>query len=179
MLSPEIPLLFMGEEALLATPFPFFCDFDGDLAETVRNGRRGEFPDFFAQHADAAESFPDPLDETTFRSAKIAPADFDAPQAQAELSAFRHLATARRRLVWPLTGSAYRGAESAREGDALRVTWRFATGTLTMALNPGTQPALIDAPHAPLAASVGDAALDANGRLALGPFAGAVWVTLS
>jgi malto-oligosyltrehalose trehalohydrolase len=177
MLSPEIPLLFMGEEALLATPFPFFCDFDGDLAEAVRNGRRGEFPDFFAQHADAAESFPDPLDETTFRSAKITAADFDTTRARAEFAAFRHLTEARRRLVWPLAGSAYRGAQSTREDGALRVTWRFAAGTLIMALNPRTQPALVDAPNAPPAEFVGDAALDANGRLALGPFAGAVWVT--
>jgi maltooligosyltrehalose trehalohydrolase len=173
MLSPEIPLLFMGEEALLATPFPFFCDFDGELANVVRDGRRSEFPEFFASH----DSFPDPLDEATFRSAKIAPADFDTPQARTELAAFRHLAQARRRLVWPLTASAYHGADSLREGNALRVTWRFAAGTLTMAINAGTQPALIEAPDAPPAELVGDAALDANGRLALGPFAGAVWGT--
>jgi malto-oligosyltrehalose trehalohydrolase len=177
MLSPEIPLLFMGEEALLATPFPFFCDFDGDLAEAVRNGRRSEFPDFFRYHADAAASFPDPLDEATFRSAGIAPADFTTPHAQAELAAFRHLVEARRRLVWPLTGSLYRGAESARDGDTLRIIWRFAAGALTMAINPIGSPALIDAPHVQPAEFVGDAAVDANGRLALGPFAGAVWVT--
>src|SRR5262249_44117682 len=29
MLSPQIPLFFMGEEALVETPFPFFCDFEG------------------------------------------------------------------------------------------------------------------------------------------------------
>ena len=35
-----IPMLFMGEEWGSKAPFPFFCDFEGDLAEAVRNGRQ-------------------------------------------------------------------------------------------------------------------------------------------
>lgn len=176
MLSPEIPLLFMGEEALLATPFSFFCDFDGDLAKAVRAGRRNEFPEFFAHH-DAA-SFPDPLAEATFRSAKIAPADFETPHAKAELAAFRHLTDARRRLVWPLTGSAYLGASSVREGDALLIDWRFEAGTLVMALNLGDKRAVLPLPRGSSfrpEAMVGDAAPHSDGQLALGRFAGAVW----
>ncbi|MBS7540665.1 malto-oligosyltrehalose trehalohydrolase, partial [Ancylobacter lacus] len=61
MLSPQIPLFFMGEEAELATPFPFFCDFSGDLAEAVRNGRRNEFKDFFAHHEGTVDDLPDPI----------------------------------------------------------------------------------------------------------------------
>jgi maltooligosyltrehalose trehalohydrolase len=33
-------MLFMGEEWAAAQPFPFFCDFDADLADAVRKGRR-------------------------------------------------------------------------------------------------------------------------------------------
>lgn len=176
MLSPEIPLLFMGEEALLSTPFPFFCDFDGDLADAVRTGRRSEFPEFFAHHN--AARFPDPLDEATFRSARIPPADFETPHARAELAAFRDLAEARRRLVWPLARSAYRGANTLREGDALLVAWRFEAGSLVMALNLGDEPARLPLPEMASTrpqAMVGDAGPGPDRRFALGPFAGAAW----
>jgi len=39
-------MIFMGEEWDAQQPFPFFCDFDGDLAEAVREGRREEFARF-------------------------------------------------------------------------------------------------------------------------------------
>jgi maltooligosyltrehalose trehalohydrolase len=44
MLSPCVPLLFMGEEYGEQRPFPFFCSFsDPRLIEAVRRGRREEF----------------------------------------------------------------------------------------------------------------------------------------
>ena len=43
LLSPSPPLLFMGEEWGSRQPFPFFCDFKGELADAVRNGRKREF----------------------------------------------------------------------------------------------------------------------------------------
>ena len=42
LLAPSIPMLFMGEEWGSKAPFPFFCDFGGDLADAVRKGRRVE-----------------------------------------------------------------------------------------------------------------------------------------
>ena len=71
LLSPQVPMLFMGEEWASAQPFPFFCDFEGDLADAVRNGRREEFARF-PEFRDPAmrERIPDPLAEATFRSAK-------------------------------------------------------------------------------------------------------------
>ena len=38
--TPSPPLLFMGDEWGATQPFPFFCDFQGDLAEAVRDGRK-------------------------------------------------------------------------------------------------------------------------------------------
>jgi 1,4-alpha-glucan branching enzyme len=40
LLSPQVPMLFMGEEWGAREPFPYFCDFDEDLNEKVRKGRR-------------------------------------------------------------------------------------------------------------------------------------------
>ena len=44
LLSPCVPLLFMGEEYGEQRPFPFFCSFgDARLRKAVRQGRRREF----------------------------------------------------------------------------------------------------------------------------------------
>jgi malto-oligosyltrehalose trehalohydrolase len=59
LLQPSPPLLFMGEEWGAAEPFPFFCDFKGELAEAVRAGRKKEFAEAYAKHGGA--DIPDPL----------------------------------------------------------------------------------------------------------------------
>ncbi len=67
LLSPFTPMLFMGEEWGTRRPFPFFTSFtDPDLAQAVRDGRRGEF----AGHGWAAlygreVDVPDPQDPAT------------------------------------------------------------------------------------------------------------------
>ena len=48
LLSPFIPMLFMGEEWASTTPFLFFTDHNEDLAKLVREGRRAEFKHFAA-----------------------------------------------------------------------------------------------------------------------------------
>lgn len=54
LLSPHIPLLFMGEEYGETHPFLFFTDFQGALAKAVREGRAKEF----AGHAGHDASVP-------------------------------------------------------------------------------------------------------------------------
>jgi maltooligosyltrehalose trehalohydrolase len=63
LLAPSPPLLYMGEEWGCRQPFLFFCDFDGELGEAVRKGRREEFKRF----ASFSNQIPDPLAESTFR----------------------------------------------------------------------------------------------------------------
>jgi maltooligosyltrehalose trehalohydrolase len=48
LLSPHIPMLFMGEEAVVDTPFLFFADWSGEAAKLTREGRRKEFAHFKA-----------------------------------------------------------------------------------------------------------------------------------
>ncbi|MGA8759515.1 MAG: malto-oligosyltrehalose trehalohydrolase [Stellaceae bacterium] len=77
LLSPQIPLLFMGEEWASQRPFAFFCDFEPQLAESVREGRRREFAHFPEFGDDAArERLPDPTAKTTFEMSKL---DWDEP----------------------------------------------------------------------------------------------------
>ena len=72
LLLPQIPMLFMGEEWGSSQPLPFFCDFHGELAELVRNGRRDEFASFpeFRDPEQRAR-IPDPQAEETFRAGKL------------------------------------------------------------------------------------------------------------
>ena len=67
LLSPFIPLLFMGEEYGETAPFHYFIEHsEPNLVETVRRGRREEFTAFAWQ----GES-PDPQAEVTFLHSKL------------------------------------------------------------------------------------------------------------
>jgi maltooligosyltrehalose trehalohydrolase len=67
LLSPFIPLLFMGEEYGEKAPFPYFISHsDPKLVDAVRKGRAEEFSSFAWD-----EEPPDPQDEETFLSAKL------------------------------------------------------------------------------------------------------------
>jgi maltooligosyltrehalose trehalohydrolase len=67
LLSPFIPLLFMGEEYGETAPFPYFISHsDTGLVEAIRRGRREEFAAFRWQG-----ELLDPQDERTFQSAKL------------------------------------------------------------------------------------------------------------
>jgi maltooligosyltrehalose trehalohydrolase len=67
LLSPYLPLLFMGEEFASPSPFLFFSSFeDPELAVAVSKGRKEEF----AGH-NWGDDVPDPQDETTFQQSKL------------------------------------------------------------------------------------------------------------
>ena len=67
LLSPYVPLLFMGEEYGETAPFHYFIShLDPPLVEAVRRGRREEFAAFGWQ-----DRVPDPQDEDTFRRSKL------------------------------------------------------------------------------------------------------------
>ncbi|MGH7184077.1 MAG: malto-oligosyltrehalose trehalohydrolase [Nitrospiraceae bacterium] len=68
LLSPNIPLLFMGEEYGETAPFQYFIEHsDGDLIEAVRQGRRREFAPFGWK----TEDIPDPQDRATFERSRL------------------------------------------------------------------------------------------------------------
>ncbi|MDB5232156.1 MAG: malto-oligosyltrehalose trehalohydrolase [Chitinophagaceae bacterium] len=68
LLSPYVPLLFMGEEYAEDERFFFFCNYsDKNLIEGLKKSREKEFEKFKT----ASESFPDPVDEATFTKCKL------------------------------------------------------------------------------------------------------------
>jgi len=86
LLSPHVPLLFMGEEYGEKNPFQFFTEFsDPALIEAVRKGRQREFACFAGD-----SELPDPQSEETFFRSHLS---WDHHQGQgAVLFAFyRHL----------------------------------------------------------------------------------------
>ena len=67
LLSPFVPLMFMGEEYGDTAPFQYFTSHsDAQLAEAVRQGRREEFSSFAWK-----DQIPDPQAESTFAASKL------------------------------------------------------------------------------------------------------------
>jgi maltooligosyltrehalose trehalohydrolase len=67
ILSPYLPLIFMGEEYGEKAPFQYFINHsDKALVKAVRNGRRNEFASFKRKG-----EIPDPQAESTFLNSKI------------------------------------------------------------------------------------------------------------
>jgi len=129
LLAPQPPLFFMGEEFGAGTPFQYFCDFDGDLARAVREGRRHEFERFPAFRDPATrERIPDPNDEATFVNSRI---NWNWETGQSQWFEYTHaLLDLRRREIMPrLAGIGGNAGRYDTDNDVLRVTWRLGDGT--------------------------------------------------
>jgi len=133
LLAPMVPMLFMGEEWGSKAPFPFFCDFEGDLAEAVRNGRRKEFAGVYAKYGD---EIPDPLDPLTFQSAMLDWQSLDEQAGRKRLALVRSLLAIRRREIVPRLADTTFGEAYAKDSDLLTADWRMGDGaTLRLLAN--------------------------------------------
>ncbi len=146
LLSPQIPMLFMGEEWAATSPFPYFCDFKGKLAEAVRQGRLEQFaspeqrqsPEFLA-------TVPDPVAKQTFLSAKLNWAEIPLDPHSSWLCFYRCILQARHRKIIPLLTNFPENAGSYEVlgPRSLQVVWRLDRGELRLDAN------LSDGPSAP------------------------------
>jgi maltooligosyltrehalose trehalohydrolase len=92
LLSPFVPLIFMGEEYGEPHPFLYFTQHeDPALVEAVRAGRREAFS---FQEAEDAE--PDPQDVVTFEHSKVQPELYRQGEHQALHAFYRELLALRR-----------------------------------------------------------------------------------
>jgi 1,4-alpha-glucan branching enzyme len=138
LLSPAPPLLFMGEEWGAQQPFPFFCDFTGDLADAVRDGRRREFAEAYA---DDRIEVPDPLAEATTLSAKLDWANARNGAGKERLELTKVLLRARREHVVPLLRDLMPGAATASfDGKVLQAEWRTPKAALRLAATFSSAP---------------------------------------
>jgi maltooligosyltrehalose trehalohydrolase len=93
LLSPYVPLLFMGEEYAEAAPFQYFVDHgDPGLLEAVRKGRREEFKAYGWGEGDV----PDPADPATFERSKLKHDLRESGRHRAMLEVYRTLLRLRR-----------------------------------------------------------------------------------
>lgn len=120
LLNPMIPMLFMGQERALETPFPFFATWDDpELKEKVQEGRKAEFPQF--------NDFTDP---TSFETVKksILPWPDDA-ENDPVFRHFQELINFRKENIVPHLASGIADTKVDRFGEfGLRVQWTFGDG---------------------------------------------------
>jgi maltooligosyltrehalose trehalohydrolase len=161
LLSPFVPMLFMGEEYGEDAPFQFFTDhIDAKVAAATVEGRRREFSSF-AEFS--GEDVPDPQDEQTFLRSKLTR---DGDDRLAAL--YARLLEVRRDLP------------AGRDADAIdtdaSVPWlRVRRGPFTLACNFGSEAAAVPAGDAlELVVSTHDDARLADGRVELPARAGAL-----
>jgi maltooligosyltrehalose trehalohydrolase len=171
LLSPQIPLLFMGEEVGSTAPFLFFTDFHDALAEAVREGRRQEFAKFPAfSDPQARAAIPDPNAVATFEQSRPTP----GPDPEETRTFYRQLLALRRDQIAPrLKGTRSLGAQ-ALGSKAVVARWRLGDGArLTLAINLDAQPVQIDdAPGVEPLFRCGEGAASSD----LGGFAFVAWL---
>jgi maltooligosyltrehalose trehalohydrolase len=137
LLSPQIPLLFMGEEWASTRPFAFFCDFEPGLADSVREGRRREFAHFpeFKDEA-ARERIPDPTALSTFAMSRLDWAEKREEPHSRWLARYRRLLVIRAREIVPrLAGTPpFAGHYQVLGSSAVSIEWRLGDGSRLLLL---------------------------------------------
>ncbi|MEO6928658.1 MAG: malto-oligosyltrehalose trehalohydrolase, partial [Casimicrobiaceae bacterium] len=124
LLAPSPPLLFMGDEFGADTPFLFFCDFTGELADAVRDGRRAEFADSLAALAEG-DDVADPGAATTFARSALDWDSITRDPHPAWLDFHRSLLALRAIAIVPLIPHIVAGAARHRNVDdsTIEVRW--------------------------------------------------------
>lgn len=126
LLSPMIPLLFMGEEWGSERPFQYFTDHEPVLGKLVRDGRQNEFKDFslFADEK-VRLGIPDPNARSTFINSIPDYASHHEPEHQHWRDFYQALLQVRQRDITPhLPHSCAEEVNILGEG-AISATWRL------------------------------------------------------
>ncbi|WP_342065519.1 malto-oligosyltrehalose trehalohydrolase [Achromobacter kerstersii] len=138
LLSPQIPLIFMGEEFGSRAPFLYFTSHtDPALVQAVREGRQREFAAFPEFSGDDALKVPDPNSEYTWAQS-VPWRDGERPDAQPWRTLYEALLHLRQHAIAPrLTGARSVFARAVgRHG--VHAQWRLGDGALlTVYVNLG------------------------------------------
>lgn len=149
LLSPMIPLMFMGDESAAPQPFLFFTDYTAALADAVREGRRREFAQFaaFSEKGDG-DAIADPNARSTFLRSRP---ELDVPEngPRAEMHAlYQTLLNIRHRLIVPRLEGAQALSAQVLAHAAVVACWRMGDASeLHIAINLGPT----SAPYSPAA----------------------------
>jgi maltooligosyltrehalose trehalohydrolase len=158
LLSPFVPLLFMGEEYGEPAPFHFFSDhIDKEIAQATREGRRKEFAAF----AQFDKEIPDPEDVATFERSKLS-----RKRDPAIASLYEQLLSARTRLP--------RGDADAIEFDEAARWLRIRRGPFELVCNFAAQPRAVPCAGAGVELATHGEPRISDGRIELEPLSGAL-----
>jgi maltooligosyltrehalose trehalohydrolase len=165
LLTPATPLLFFGEEFGATAPFLYFADWEGELRDAVREGRKREFGHATRQ-ADGTElALPDPCDAATFDASRPDPAQRESENGRRWMDRVRDALSVRRRQIVPRQDLLLTGRhQSERLGaGGVRVRWNYSDGrVLGLDLNIAAEP--VDASGSKLAVPAGSEVLFAHNR---------------
>ncbi len=130
LLTPQIPLLFMGEEFGVTQPFLYFTSYrQPALADAVRDGRREEFARFSAfRDPEQRARIPDPNAEQSFTASIPAPGDH-APYWRRWV---KRLLDARRDYLMPRLDGAFALEADAVGPKAVVARWKMGDGRVLM-----------------------------------------------
>ncbi len=181
LLSPTIPLMFMGEEWRARQPFLFFCNFEGDLGPLITEGRRREFALFNEfSDPDKREQIPDPESEGTFLKSILNWDDLDQPWHGDWLSLHKTLLEIRRRELIPRLKEMSGGQNTYQilGNQSLKVSWTLGDGSrLGVLCNFGPEDCAISQAVVPAGEVLYESIVDAAGQVNHGriPAHSAVW----
>ena len=143
LLTPAVPLLFMGEEWGSRTPFLFFTDHQNEpLRTAVREGRRQEFAEFDSH---GQQDVPDPNARATFERSCPDPHEAASPAGIARLTLIRHLLAQRREHLVPQLQQARPLGAQALGKRALQACWQLGDARLQVYCNLGEGVTAVDA----------------------------------
>jgi maltooligosyltrehalose trehalohydrolase len=131
ILSPHIPMLFMGEECGSTAPFQYFTSFrEPSIAQAVRDGRRSEFAAFNA-FSELAEKpgILDPNELKTWENCQIS-ADADSKWAADWRDWYRSLLYLRREFITPHLPGARSDSVCIMAPLCVAARWRLGNNSL-------------------------------------------------
>lgn len=138
LLSPQVPLLFMGEEFGEAGPFHFFLDQNKATSQDLRESRLREAENFGGVAAGiVAADLPDPRDPATFERSRPDWSRADHPEGRRQAELVRALIALRQAHVAPLIANPG-GIDTEVIPTApgvLAVDWRAGTTVLRLRAN--------------------------------------------
>jgi malto-oligosyltrehalose trehalohydrolase len=149
LLGPQIPMLYMGEEYGATQPFLYFCNYQGDLAKAITEGRRKEFAGFgaFADEQQRAK-IPDANATQTYVASQLDAADRERSPHKEWLEYTKTLLRVRRERIVPLIPQIVAGSGGYHvDGSVLKVDWAtVGKGKLILLANFGAETKPVSSP---------------------------------
>lgn len=134
LLSPQIPMLFQGEEWASSRPFPFFSDVPVELRDTIRKGRQEALksaPEYEDPDKPNIDEAVDPTSAKTFASAKLDWPNLKHEPHKSWLQHYRSLIDLRRMEIIPrlFDQNGFAGKYELLGLKSVLVTWAMGDGS--------------------------------------------------